>query len=505
MVTAAVEISTGRMTVEQVVAVAGGAPVALGEDAIRLLQTSREIVDEAIGQGAVIYGVTTGVGHARDERLPVDGLRQQQPMLLEMHVGGMGPALPRERVRAGMVARLSGFARGGAGVSLPVARRFAELLNHGIHPLVPSRGSVGSGDLGQLAIVGRALLGRGQVEVDGRARDAAEALEAAGLEPVQLEPKDALAIISSNALSVGHAALLSERIGRLLTLADLLAATSMEAVIANPSITDPAVATARGSRGQQVTSEHMRRALRGSTRTTAGTARSVQDALSFRVVPQVHGACRDVLSAAVEVVTNELNAAADNPLVDVVGCRIVSNGNFQALDVALAAESLRVALGHVGLLAERRMGHLWDAAVTSMGAAGPPPGVGSPAALAGLGLRYPAAATYTRLRQLAAPVTLDVPSLDLAVEDHAPTPAEALRATEDAVDLVEELLVTELLIAAVLLAPAVGSERLGNGTGRLLGVVTDAVDQVPDGALPHDVHARVTEALRRALPDLADG
>ena len=486
---------------------AAGAHIEIGEDALDRIVASRQVVDDAISRGEVIYGVTTGVGHARDERPPVATLREVQPTLIETHVGAMGPMLPPERVRAAMAARLIGFARGGAGVSLPVARGVEALLNHGIVPRMPARGSVGAGDLGQLAFLGRVLLGRGDVDVDGQRRAAATALDAAGLEPVTLEPKDALAIMSSNAVTLGHGALLVSRLEGLLALADLVVATSMEARHANPSIVDDLVARVRSGRGQQATSERIRRALRGSTRTEPGAGQSVQDPLSFRVVPQVHGACRDTLELVKDALTAELNAATDNPLVDAESARIISNGNFQAMNLTLAVESLRLGLAHVGLLCERRMGHLWDAAVTSsqvLGASGTGPVFrdGTPPVFAGLGLRYPAAASYTRLRMLAQPVSLDVPPLDLAVEDHATNGAEAMSLAEEAMGLVEDLLVIELLVAVLLLDPADPAGGMGAGTRRLVELVDATLESLPTGTLPHDVHRHLIDLLRHHLDEL---
>jgi histidine ammonia-lyase len=258
-----------------------------------------------------------------------------------------------------------------------------------------------------------------------------------------------------------------------------------------------------------VTADAIRRALTGSRRTGADAGLSVQDPLSFRVVPQVHGAARDVLDGAARDLTAELNAAADNPLVDVASGRVVSNGNFHPMNVALAAESLRVALAHVGLLAERRMGRLWDTAVTAFGSsgtdgAGPPLEGGTPPWAAGLALRYPAAARYTRLRHLAQPVTLDVPVLDLGVEDHAANTAVAVAATEQAGYLVEELLVTELLHAGAVRGPAGAPDDLGAGTRRLVEVLTHALDRVPPGVLPDAVHREVTAALAERLDDVVD-
>lgn len=506
VVQAPIRISTAPATLGEVAMVAGGRRVELAEDAVRRIVESRRVVDDAIARGERIYGVTTGVGHARDELLPPAALRTLQPLLVEMHVGALGPPLSTERVRAGMVTRLMGVARGGAGVSLALARGLAGLLNHAIHPVIPDGGSVGAGDLGQLALVGRVLLGRGEVEMDGRSLPAADALASAGLSPVTFEPKDALAIMSSNALSVGHGALLVPQLVRLLSLADLVAATSMEALRANPSVVDPAVARARASQGQQVVSARIRGALAGSARTDPAAGVSVQDPISFRVIPQVHGACRDVLAAAGDALTAELNAPADNPLVDLSTQRVISNGNFHSMSVALAAESLRVALAHVGLLCERRTNHLWDAAVSNLGAASAapaaPPSGGVAVSLAGLSLRYPAAARYTRLRHLSQPVTLDVPPLDLSFEDHAPNTAAALAAVADAAGIVEELLVVELLVAMVLLDA--GDDRLGLGTARLVSVAAEALAGTPPEATPDHVHDRVARAVRGRLPDLLD-
>lgn len=494
-----VTISSDPLSLDELLEVADGASVTLSDDALELMGRSRAVVDSAIERGEAIYGVTTGVGHARDEMLPVEALEAFQPMLVEMHLGALGERLPTEMVRAGMAARLNGFARGGTGISLPVARSLEAMLNARIHPIFPRTGSVGTGDLGQLAILGRALLGRGEVEWDGRVTGAMEALEGAGIPVVSLRPKDALGIISSNAVTIGHGALLWREVDRLLRLADLVAATAMEAVGVNPSFFDSAVSAVRGSAGQVETAANLRSAVAGSARVDSAIA-SVQDPLSFRVVPQVHGACRDALDAAAGWLVAELNGRSDNPLVDVESERILSNGNFHAMNVALAAEHLRIALCHLGLLSERRMGQLWDAVVSSFGAngqdeGGPPLAEGAPPFLAGLTLRYPAAVRYTRLRQLAPPVSLDVPPLDLSVEDHATNASEALWVTREAVEIIEEILTVEALIAFARLSMTPSGGRLGEGTGDLFGIIAGVVHELPAGTPPDVTHERVRNAL----------
>jgi histidine ammonia-lyase len=504
-----VVISTAPLRLKDVLTVAEGAPVALAPQATQLIERSRAVVDAAIARGEAVYGVTTGVGHARNERLPTEALEALQPKLVEMHLGAIGDPMPTELVRAGMLVRLNGFARGGAGVSLEVAEAVAALLNHRIHPIIPRFGSVGAGDLGQLALLGRTLLGKGDVEHHGDQVAASDALSAAGLSPVTLRPKDALGIISSNALTVGHGITLWKAVTDLVAMADLVAATSMEAIGANPSFFEAAVAGARQSPGQIEVSRKLREALAGSQRVDATTA-SVQDPISFRVVPQVHGACRDVLSVFASDLDKELNATSDNPMVDIESGRILSNGNFHAVNLTLSAESLKLALAHVGLLSERRSGQLWDAAVSSLGAAagggegGPSLDDGIPVSLAGLALRYPAAARYTRLRQIAQPVTLDVPSLDLNVEDHATNAAETLWTLREVVDLVTEILVVELLVSFGRLLLVDPAEQLGAGSGRVFELVDRVMNSLDPGTLPDETHHRVKDSLVANLNDLLD-
>ncbi|MGA7269650.1 MAG: aromatic amino acid lyase, partial [Acidimicrobiia bacterium] len=336
-------------------------------------------------------------------------------------------------------------------------------------------------------------------------RPAAEALAGIGLAPVTFKPKDALTVFSSNAVAVGHAALLVTRLEQLMDLADLVAALAMEAVSANTSIIDPAVAVARASSGQEATSANLRAALSGSTRAGTGPGISVQDPLSFRVIPQVHGALRDIVDSFTDAVLSELNATADNPMVDLATGRVLSNGNFHPMNLALVADSVRVGLAHVGMLCDRRMGQLWDNLVSSIL---PQEGKADVAALArggrpemaGLGLRYPAASRYTRLRHLANPITLDVPVLDLSVEDHATNAPEALDLVEEAIYLVEDLLAVELLLAIPTLGHPTPLADLGEGTRSLAAGVVETLDGLASDTQPDAVHRLVRKAMKQGSP-----
>jgi histidine ammonia-lyase len=453
-----VVISGAATSLDEVMAIARGAHVSLGPDVVSTIEASRRVVEAAVQDDEPVYGLNTLIGHARDERVPVEAIRAFQPQLVAMHVGGMGHPLPMEIVRAAMAARLVGIARGGSGASLGLAQALASLLNAGITPRVPSIASVGAGDLGQHASVGLALLGIGAVEVGERVVPAAQALQEAGLAPVELEPKDGLAIISANGFAVGHAALVLERVGRVLDVADTAAAATMDASHANPSIVDPAAMAAKGIAGQTASAARIRERLAGTSRLAA----SVQDPLTIRVIPQVHGAAREVAAFAARAVETELNGAADNPLSSIEAGRLISNGNFHPMLLALAVDAIRPALAHVGQLSERRSDRLWNGLVSQVGQ-GDGPALADPAVQASLGLRYPIAARATRLRQLAAPVTLDVGSLDLGQEDHATNAPEAVVRTAEAVDVLVDVLSVELLLARASLqmapepAPAPGT------------------------------------------------
>jgi histidine ammonia-lyase len=314
-----------------------------------------------------------------------------------------------------------------------------------------------------------------------------EALRRAGITPLVLSGKDGLALVSANGVSIGHAALVVARAEQAAEAADVAAALSMEATAANPSILHPAVARAKGILGQAAAADHIRELMSGSSLFEPGAARSVQDALSFRVVPQVHGALREYVAATRNAVTVELNSADDNPLVSVPDQAVISNGNFHPMVLAIACDALRIALAQVGQLSERRLSHLWDGCMQQM--TGPPT---SP--LHGLQLRYPAAALFPELKQLAMPATLDTPTLDLGVEDHGTSAPLSVRKTDTVLGLLEDLLAIELILAADLLRLTPTAPVLGAGTAEALRMVEESItlaDPQPDA---------VHRALRERFP-----
>jgi histidine ammonia-lyase len=376
------------------------------------------------------------------------------------------------------------------------------MLNAGVHPVVPEVGSVGAADLMHMTAIAMVMIGEGVAEYQGTRVSGAEAMRRAGIPTITLQPKEGLAVISANGVSIGHGALVVARAARVAAAADLVVAATMEAIGANPSIVEPAVAAAKPIPGQVDAAAHIRRLLRGSPILDPDAVRSVQDPLSVRVVPQVHGAFRELGRFAHEAVEAELASMDDNPLVVVDAGRMISNGNFHPMLMALAFDALRPAIAHVGLLSDRRMNQLWSqlerrvSMESIMAYAGQ---VGT-----GFMSRYAAAAKYAELRQLAAPATLDIGALDLGVEDHATAAPLTVRRTEEALDALESILLTELLIARDMTVLTGRSIEHGAGVAAALASIDAACAAVGPVSVVADVHAALQPLLTTTILGAAD-
>jgi histidine ammonia-lyase len=307
--------------------------------------------------------------------------------------------------------------------------------------------------------------------------------------------------MSANGISIGHGAVVIARITRAAGAADVAVGLSLEATGGNASITLPVVGRAKPYAGQIEAARSIRTALEGSYMLDDRASRSVQDALSFRVAPQVHGALREIMEFARRSVEIELNSMSDNPLVSVDDRTMVHNGNFHPIVLAIAFDAARVALAHVGQLLERRLSHLWDVVFENLAASQE----GTPAvpmsrvhgrlraasAFHGLSLRYPAAAIFSELKQLAAPATIDSSPLDIGTEDHATDAPLSVRKANEAVGLLEDLIVIELLMARDALATTPVARQLGAVTGETLRMVEESIEASLPESSPSDLHRSV--------------
>ncbi len=477
------------VSIGDVVAVARqGATVELTEAAIERMQASRAVVDEAL-DGEPVYGITTGFGALATITIPPDRRAALQASLVRSHAAGMGPPVEHEVVRAMMFLRARTLALGASGARPMIAEGLISLVNTGIVPIVPEHGSLGaSGDLAPLAHAALALIGEGEVDhASGRHRTA-DALAAAGIEPIVLAEKEGLALTNGTDAILGMLCLAAHDATRLLAQADMIAAMTVEGLLATDRPFADDLQRLRPHPGQAVSAANLRTMLDGSPIVASHTADDprVQDAYSVRCTPQVHGAARDTLEHVVTVAERELASAIDNPMV-LAGGRVESCGNFHGAPLGFAADFLAIALAEVGAIAERRMDRLLDRSRSH----GLPPfladevGVDSGMMIA----HYTAAAMCAENRRLAAPASVDSLPTSGMQEDHVSMAWGAARKLRRVVDNVRRILAVEYVIAGRaidLRAPL----HPAHPTGLLLDLLRDHVAGVgPDRHLSPELAA----------------
>jgi histidine ammonia-lyase len=492
-----VRLTAEGLTAADIGRVARGATLEPTPEVMELVRASRAVVERALEGEAMIYGLNTGLGSRRDRRVSREDLGRYQVQMVVDHAGGVGDALADEDVRAIMAARIAGIARGGSGAHPGALDTLVAMLRAGVHPVVPAVGSVGASDLMHMAAIAMVVMGRGEARLDGRTMPGGEALARVGIAPHRLHPKDGLALISGNGASIGLGALAALEAERAAVLADVAGALTLEAIAGNPGAFDEEGARAKPLPGQIAVAAHLRDLVAGGERTEPGWAGSVQDPLSFRVMPQVHGALRDQVAAARAAVEVELRAIGDSPMVSIERDRLLSTGNFHPMGLALAFESLRIALAHAGMLSERRMNKL----VTALyGEASFEFGMDAPERYSVPGLViYSAAALLSELKQLAGPVTLHCPPLDLDVEDHATLAPQAVLLARRALLVLEMVLAIEVLVAISALEDRPRLPRLGRGTRPVYELVRTTLEPLHATASA----ATVVETVRRQLLEIA--
>ena len=335
----AVTLDGESLTLEQLESIADGAPCRLAPQARRRVRASRDVVERAIEDGGSVYGINTGFGELARIRIGDEHLDELQSNLVRSHSAGVGEPLPERTVRAILALRLNCLARGHSGIRVETLATLLKMLNSGIHPVVPSQGSVGaSGDLAPLAHVALAAMGEGDVFKDGRRISARRAMRAAGIPPVQLRAKEGLALINGTQMMTAVGGLAVLRAERLAVLADIAGAMSLEALKGSHRAFDRRIQSASGRAGQAISAANLRKLLRGSAveRSHVDCGR-VQDAYSLRCMPQVHGAVRDAtgLRAGRTLTVTEVNASTDNP-DGLRGVRVdvISAGNFHGQPVS---------------------------------------------------------------------------------------------------------------------------------------------------------------------------
>ncbi|MEI2720075.1 MAG: histidine ammonia-lyase [Gemmatimonadales bacterium] len=496
------------LSLADVVGVArNGTPVALCDDARARMATSRAFIERIVAEGRVVYGVTTGFGKLANVRIAPEDVQQLQRNLIVSHAMGVGEPLSTEVVRAMLLLRAQSLAQGFSGIRLVVVELLLELLNRGVHPVIPSQGSVGaSGDLAPLAHMALTLIGEGEAEYQGVRRPAAEALAAAGLTAVTLQAKEGLALINGTQAMTAIGALTVHDGQQLATACDIAAAMSLEALKGSRAPFDLRVTSVRPHPGAAETAANVL-AISADSPVHASHADcdKIQDAYSLRCIPQVHGASRDGLRHAAEVVTREVNAVTDNPLVFADDDLVISAGNFHGQPVALVMDYAKIAIAELANIAERRVEHMLDPAVS-----------GLPAFLARQGglhsglmiSQYTAASLVSENKVLAHPASVDSIPTSANQEDHVSMGTTAARQCAMILENARWVIAVELLNATQALdfhAPLVPGPGVGAAVALIRSVVPPLdADRIMTGDLAA-VRLLITSGKLQAAVEKAVG
>lgn len=452
------------LSLEQVWAIAvGGEAVALEAEARRRVERARALVDRESAGDAAVYGINTGFGYLKDQRIDAADLAQLQVNLIRSHAVGVGPALTIPQTRALMALRANALATGRSGVRVGTLQVLLDMLDAQIHPVIPSKGSVGaSGDLAPLAHLALAMIGEGQVHGEAGPVASAAAFAAAGLVPVVLAAKEGLCLVNGTQAmgALGTLALLEAE--GLAADADIAGAASIEGTKGTVVAFDPRIQAVRPHPGQAQVATNVRALLANSdiARSHEGCG-AVQDAYSFRCMPQVHGSVRDVLAFVRRTLEVEVNAGTDNPLVFAEageGDALLSGGNFHGQPLAFALDFLAIAVAELGSISERRIEQLIDPALSGL-----PPflversGLNSGFMMA----QVTAAALVGENRILATPASVDSIPTSANQEDHVSMGMTSARKVLEVIKNVRWCLAIELLCAC----QAIDLIGLSAGTG----------------------------------------
>jgi histidine ammonia-lyase len=445
------------LTLAEIEAVSlAGCEVALAPAALRRVVESRGLIEGILAAGETVYGVNTGFGKLSDVRIPPDKLAQLQMNLVRSHAGGVGQPLSEAESRAMVLLRANVLAKGFSGCRPALVEGLVALLNAGVHPVIPEKGSVGaSGDLAPLAHLALVIIGEGEAIYKGERMAGGEALRRAGLEPIALAAKEGLALLNGTQAMTAVGGLAVARARRVAKLADLAGAMSLEALMGTPAAFDERIHKARPHRGQIAAAAHLIELLAGSEIREAHRERDsrVQDAYCLRCMPQVHGAARDVLDHVAGVLEIEAGSATDNPLVfpgspagTLTGGAVVSGGNFHGAPLAYAFDYAAIALTDLAGITERRIDRLLNPDINEGLPAflSPDPGLSSGFMIA----QIVAAALINECQVLSHPASTGNIPTDGGKEDHVSMGMTGALKLRQIVDNAERITAIEMMCAA---------------------------------------------------------
>jgi len=444
------ELDGQRLSLARIAAAASGQEsVSLSNSARQRVEKSRLIVEKIVAEGRTVYGVNTGFGRLSDMRIDKAELRELQLNLVRSHACGLGPPLSIAEARAMLLLRANVLALGYSGCRAVLIEKLIEMLDRGVTPVIPEKGSVGaSGDLAPLAHLARTVIGEGEAFFDGQRLASAAALERAQIEPLQLEVKEGIALLNGTQAMAAVGGLALRRAERVTRIADVAGAMTLEALRGTPVAFDERIHAARPHRGQIEVATHLRALLQESQIRESHLENDprVQDAYSLRCMPQVHGTVRDALAHAREIVEIESGSATDNPLVFADTGEVLSGGNFHGAPLALAFDYAAMALTDLMSITERRIDRLVNPDANDDL---PPFLTSHPGSASGfMMLQIVAASLLNEARVLAHPASIDNIPTDGGKEDHVSMGMTAATKLRSIVGLSEMMTAIELICGA---------------------------------------------------------
>ncbi|TET20731.1 histidine ammonia-lyase [Candidatus Bathyarchaeota archaeon] len=493
------------LTVEDVVAVArGGAEVEIPEETQKKVRRCRWVLEEIVKEKKVVYGVTTGFGALGSIKIPTENIKELQSNLIRSHAAGVGKPLSRDVTRALMLLRANTLAKGNSGIRLKTLETLVHMINKGVHPVIPEKGSVGaSGDLSPLAHMTLVMIGEGEAEYKGKKMSGREAIDKAGISPVELDSKEGIALINGAQMMTAVGVLAVYDSETLIRTAEIATSMSLEALSGISDAFDEKIHHVRPHPGQVESAKNIRSLTAGSKIIQSSSEaiknmknRSPQDPYSLRCAPQVLGTARDAVAYARRIIEIEINSATDNPLIFPDDKECLSGGNFHGQPIAVAMDLLGIVLTVVGNISERRVARLIDENLSE----------GLPAFLISgevekgmhsgyMSVQYTAASLASENKALAHPASVDSIPTSANFEDFVSMGTIAARKSVEILRNVEYIVAIELLCAAQGIDFR-GSDKLGKGTKTAYSVIRKRVPMLKeDRASSRDIET-VVELVR---------
>lgn len=497
----AVIINGRDLTVEEVIRVCRGyEKVEIAPEAKEAVIKARNYIEKKLEEGAVIYGLTTGFGKFANVVISREEAEQLQKNLIISHTCAMGQPYETKYVRAAMLLRCNALSRGNSGIRLETIQTMIDMLNAGIHPVIPEKGSLGaSGDLAPLSHIALALIGLGEVEYKGQMVPAAEAMAKEGIIPVVLAAKEGLALNNGTQMMTAVGVNVLWDAMHLMKTADIATAMTAEALHGITKAYDHKVHDLRGHQGQKDAAENLRTLLAGSKNAFEVQPSKVQDPYSLRCIPQIHGASRDAIQYVYEAVSRELNAVTDNPIVFPDEDEVISGGNFHGQPMALAFDFLKMAISEFADVSERRAERLINPQLSE----------GLPAFLTKYGgvcsgfmiAQYAAASMVSENKIYAHPACVDSIPSSGNQEDHVSMGTTSARTAAMVLDNAQKVISIELAAAAqgIWLRQEIGESDISNlapATRAAYDYIRTVSEPVDEDILMHDELKKFDEMVK---------